>query len=143
MIGLEIAETMLGLQEVKDKDKLMDFFKRYAISKDILIDPSTTAWCAAFVNACERAAGNPGTGRLNARSFILYGTKVSLNDARPGDIVVFARGNNNWMGHVAYLTAKTVTDLTVLGGNQKDSVCKAVYSIEHLITIRRPPNAHS
>ncbi len=138
MRGIEIAESKLGLQERKDKNILMDFFKQYAINNDIAIDPSTTPWCAAFVNACERAVGNKGTGRLNARSFMLYGNKVSLDQAKQGDIVIFARGNSSWQGHVAYLYTKTMTDLTVLGGNQSDKVCISVYSIEHLLSIRRP-----
>ncbi len=143
MRGVEIAESKLGLQEVTNRKALMDFFKQYAINNDITLDPQTTPWCAAFINACERAVGNKGTGRVNARSFMLYGTKVDLTTAKAGDICIFARGNNNWQGHVAYFTAKTGTDITILGGNQKDSVCYAVYSTEHLLSIRRSPNAIS
>ena len=143
MRGIEVAECKLGLQEVKDRKKLMEFFKQYLIPGQEMLDPSTTPWCARFVGCCERAVGNKGTGRDNARSYLLYGTKVSLDQAREGDIAVFTRGNSNWQGHVAYVVSHTSTDLTVLGGNQRDCVCKSVYSTEHLLSIRRPPNAVS
>jgi uncharacterized protein (TIGR02594 family) len=136
MRGIEVAEMYLGLKETAPKDrlKLRELFKVAKID----LDPKTTPWCAAFVNGCEVKAGNKGTGRVNARSFIMYGTKVSLEQAREGDICVFSRGNSSWQGHVTYFVSHNGMEITVLGGNQRDCVCKSIYTTENLITIRRP-----
>lgn len=138
MTGFEIAKTMIGLQEIRDRSELMKFFKAHAKKNDIVVDPATTPWCAAFINATERAAGNPGTGKLNARSFLTYGNRT-IERAKPGDIVIFSRGSNSWQGHVAYFVEwdNAHDTLIVLGGNQNDMVCYAHYSQDRVLTTRR------
>lgn len=138
MLGIDVAKTKLGLQEVKDRKALIDFFK----TNHIDLDPSTTPWCAAFVNSCERTAGKPGNGKLNARSFLTYGTEVPKNQIQHGDILVFARGSSTWQGHVTYFDAwdhdkQGNVIMRVLGGNQSDSVCYSWYSLGKAIGIRR------
>lgn len=141
MSGYTVLKQLLGAHEVKDNAKIRQFLKKYSKKGDIDINPGTTAWCAAAVNAAERAVGNPGTGKLNARSFSSYGNEVPLKEAQQGDIVVFSRGGSTWMGHVAYLdgvekrAGKTL--IRTLGGNQSDSVSIGWYPVERLITIRR------
>lgn len=145
--GLEIAKQHLGQDEPHDYKALMNFFKAESHNDDIYIDPRSIPWCSAFANACERAAGNKGTGFLNARSFLKYGTEVQLEDAREGDIVVFARGSDGWSGHVAYfLSFDDDSDrITHLGGNQfnsksgqSDIVNVEVSSSAKLLGVRRP-----
>lgn len=136
MLGIEVAKQYIGKQEIRDRKELMAFMKKYKID----IDPSKTPWCAAFINATERAVGNAGTGKLNARSFLTYGTDVDGDDAQEGDIVIFSRGSNSWQGHVTYFVEwddKTNT-VVVLGGNQSDMVCYSHYSQDRIIGIRRP-----
>ena len=69
--GHDVAENYRGMQEVKDKKKLMELFKKHTImdpsNSKQPVDPETTAWCSAFVTACEREVGNPGTGSLMGR----------------------------------------------------------------------------
>ena len=142
MTPYQIAKSMLGLHEVKDNKKIKDFLKKYAIKGDIALDPAQYPWCAVIVNAWERAAGNPGNGRQNARSFLTYGDKVELKDAKQGDILIFARGGSNWMGHVTYLDrvekdASGRVLLRCLGGNQSDSVSIGWYPKDRLLGIRR------
>jgi uncharacterized protein (TIGR02594 family) len=140
MKGLDIAKTMLGLHEVRDNKKLKDFLKTAGSSN--AIDPAQTAWCAAFVNACERAAGNTGTMQLNARSYLKYGKSVTLMQAQPGDIVIFQRGGSTWQGHVAYYNGIEDSEngrlIRTIGGNQSDSVSKGWYPEARLLGIRRP-----
>lgn len=139
MKGIDVAKKYLGLQEIRDRHVLKSFFVSEAIHNDIVIDPATTPWCAAFVNACERVAGRKGTGRLNARSFLKYGAPIDLNQAQEGDIVIFSRGSNGYSGHVTYFVAYEDSDDTIicLGGNQADMVNKAKYSCGRLLGIRR------
>lgn len=134
--GIDIMEDHLGLQEIKDNKALKSFFTAHGFN----IDPASTPWCAVMVNCCEREVGNKGTGKLNARSFITYGTGVALKDAKPGDIVVFERGSNGWSGHVSYFVSHEPENNTIvcLGGNQSDMVCYAHYSVDRLLAVRRP-----
>lgn len=134
--GIDIMEDHLGLQEIRDNKELKKFFRAHGFN----IDPASTPWCAVMVNCCERAAGNLGNGKLNARSFATYGDEVKLAGAKVGDIVVFERGSNGWSGHVAYFVEydKANNVIKCLGGNQADMVCYSNYSKDRLITIRRP-----
>lgn len=129
----------VGEEEVKDKKVLMAFFEEYAHNNDIVVDPSTTPWCACMANACERAAGNKGTGLQNARSFLEYGTKIDPDSVQEGDILVFKRGDSNWQGHVTYYAGKTddYGNLLCLGGNQSDKVCYSWHTPRALIGVRR------
>ncbi len=137
MTGYEIAKTMLGLHEVKDNAKIRQFLLKEG--KDLDIDVSTTPWCAAFVNACERKAGNLGTGKLNARSFLAYGIDVPFKDVKKGDIAIFARGGSSWQGHVAYVDGIESNGLVrTLGGNQGDAVSIGWYHSDRLLAVRRP-----
>lgn len=138
MLGIDVAVTMLGLQEESDTKELMEFFRKYANQGDICINPANTPWCAAFVNGCERKVGNKGTGMLNARSFLDYGTVVELVDAKRGDIAVFNFENSSWAGHVTYVDTPGTDVLVCLGGNQSDEVCRQRYPTSKLLGIRRP-----
>jgi uncharacterized protein (TIGR02594 family) len=114
---LEIAQAFLGHDERNPEQAkaLAAFFKE---AGGVNADPATTAWCAAFVNAVLGRAGMGGTGKLNAQSFLNYGTPV--DEPQVGDIVVFERGKKgSWQGHVG-LVAGVGDDgkLQVLGGNQ-------------------------
>lgn len=136
MQGIDVAKKYIGKQEKRDKKELMAFMA----SEGVKIDPSTTPWCAAFVDTCEKVVGNKGTSALNARSFLKYGTKVNPDDAEYGDIVIFTRGSNSWMGHVSYFVEWDEDNNTVivLGGNQSDMVCYSHYAQSRIIGIRRP-----
>jgi uncharacterized protein (TIGR02594 family) len=82
-------------------------------------------------------AGQKGTGSLAARSYLNWGKPVDRKDARPGDIVVFKRGNSSWQGHVAFFVKDGGSTITVLGGNQADAVNRRAYPAASLLGIRR------
>ena len=100
-----------------------------------------TAWCAAFVGAMLKRAGIKGTGKLNARSYLDWGTPVDRKNAQPGDVVVFRRGNSSWQGHVAFFVKDRGALIEVLGGNQSNAVNVKGYQASALLGIRRPPKA--
>lgn len=135
MSNLAYCLKFLDLHEKKDRARLIAMFKDVGIH----IDPATTPWCAAFANYIQKLQKKPGTGKLNARSFLNYGKPVKV--PKPGDIVVFTRGNNSWQGHVAYfvqwIDAKT---LQVIGGNQGDSVCYMNYPEHRVLGYRNTDN---
>lgn len=105
-----------------------------------------TAWCAAFVGAMLEETGHKSTGALNARSYLDWGTEVSIKDAEEGDILVFTRGNPNGpYGHVGFLAGKkagvkhSIYDgkIACFGGNQKNGVNFALYPVDRLLSIRK------
>jgi uncharacterized protein (TIGR02594 family) len=103
------------------------------------LDPATTAWCAAYVNATLAKSGLQGTGKLNARSYLDWGQPVE--QPRPGDVAVFSRGDpNGWQGHVGFFQGFGPDGkVQVLGGNQGDAVSVAGYDPSTLLGFRRAP----
>jgi uncharacterized protein (TIGR02594 family) len=88
---------MIGKSEQPNRAELADYLRTGGQS----LDPATTAWCAAFVNASLAKSGRQGTGQMNARSFMDWGQPV--DQPQPGDVAVFSRGDpNGWRGHVGF-----------------------------------------
>lgn len=96
-----------------------------------------TPWCAAFVNWCLKQGGIRGTDSAMAKSFLHWGSPIGLDEADLGDIVVFS-GSNPWSGHVAFFSSRAEGGkVSVLGGNQSNSVCLSPYPTHKIISIRR------
>ena len=132
---LDAGRAMLGMTEGQDYEAISEFIKTFA---GIEIDPRQTAWCAAFVNAMLGFDGIEGTGQLNARSFLNFGTAV--DEPKVGDVVVFSRGDpNGWQGHVGFFKGYDANgNILVMGGNQSNSVSVQSYSADRLLGVRRP-----
>jgi len=107
------------------------------------VDPVRTEWCAAFVNAVleesDIVSNNDHKYPLTARAFLQWGTKVT--EPKPGDIVVFPRGNSSWQGHVGfYLKTMEINGVEyymILGGNQSNKVSIVPYRASKALGIRR------
>lgn|GEM_PF-5817835 len=69
------------------------------------IDPATTAWCAAFMNAALAHEGIQGTGKNTAESFANWGVPVTGN-VQKGDVALEPPGEG-YTGHVGGLTGRT------------------------------------
>lgn len=135
----ELARADVGTLEWGDghNPKVVAYFRD---AGNAWVKDDETAWCAAFVGAMLERSGIPGTGKLNARSYLDWGEPVALEDARPGDVVVFSRGDpKGWQGHVAFFVEEDVNSIAVLGGNQKNAVNVSNYGKARLLGIRRAP----
>lgn len=130
---MSVAGKALGLNEREQSAALND----YLTTGGQNLDPATTAWCAAFVNATLKQAGVEGTGKLNARSYLDWGQ--SVDTPQSGDVAVFSRGDpNGWEGHVGFFEGYNPDGtIRVLGGNQGDAVSVASYSPDRLLGFRR------
>lgn len=130
---LDIAASALGLDERGKRAALSDYLSTGGAN----LDPATTAWCAAFVNATLQKAGQKGTGSNMARSFMDWGQAV--DKPQRGDIAVFSRGDANGpYGHVGFFEGYNPDGtIRVLGGNQGDAVSVASYSPDRLLGFRR------
>jgi uncharacterized protein (TIGR02594 family) len=134
-----LARTHIGTREIpgsKHNPLIVTWLRKISS----WIHDDETPWCAAFVNAMAEETGYEQSGKLNARSFMEVGMPIALENAKPGDVVVFWRvAKDSWEGHVAFFVSYDPrTQLVrVLGGNQSDSVSVANYSRAQLLGIRR------
>lgn len=133
---LEIAQSYLGMNasDPKQAQTLAAFFET---AGGFDIDPSTTAWCAAFMNSVLAASGIEGTGSLMAQSFLDFGTPVRTPSK--GDIVVFERGaSGSGKGHVGLVAGiNSNGTLQVLGGNQSNSTSIETFKTDRVLGYRR------
>jgi uncharacterized protein (TIGR02594 family) len=140
---LEIAQQFKGLDERANRGTIAAFIQKAGGQK---LDPVSTAWCAAWLNAIMRASGRPGTDSNMAKSFLNYGAPT--DQPTEGDIAVLPRGDPSGpYGHVG-LVSKVYqrggqTFVSVLGGNTGNKVAEAEYPIERVLGFRKPPAAGS
>ena len=131
-----------GLREIPGKQhegKILEMFR--TVGHDWVQDDET-AWCAAFVGYVLDLAGYPHTGKLNARSYMTWGTEVDLEEAERGDVVVLWREDpTSWKGHVAFLDYTTPNHVHLFGGNQRNMVCSLPYPRNRVLSVRRMTKA--
>ena len=137
-VQLDVAHSYEGENEVSNQSSLSRFFGK---AGNIACDPSQTPWCAAFANSALGASGHAEVNgnRLWAPDFQNYGTQVSADKVKSGDVVVFS-----W-GHVA-LVDKVYTDsngrrmFSYIGGNQSNAVNDHTMSVnDSRASFREPP----
>jgi uncharacterized protein (TIGR02594 family) len=124
-----IALNEISTSEIKGvqhNPKILEYFTATSLTAT----SDETAWCAAFVNWCLKQAGVSGTNSARTRSFMAWGRGVHIDEAKQGDIVVFAN-------HVGFFAGKVDdTTIHVLGGNQSNSVTISRYNISSILSIR-------
>ncbi len=135
MKALETAFSYLGISEIKGSLHNKDIIQMFADIGHHWVKDDETAWCAAFVGSCLEKAGIRSTRKLNARSYLEFGTETKT--PKLGDIVIFWRGSKtSWQGHVGFYLNEHKGYIYTLGGNQSDSVCVQKYPKERLLGIR-------
>lgn len=105
-------------------------------------DDSKISWCSIFMHAICEEAGIPiklDSDSGKARSWSKFGQKVKIEDARPGDVVIFWRESvTSWKGHVAlWVNDRGNGTVRVLGGNQDNAVNIRSYPKNRILDIRR------
>jgi len=132
----KIAKGEIGVTEVigeGDNPRVLEYFKKVGHS---WVKEDSTAWCAAFVGWCLEMAGIKSSRKLNARSYLTIGKRVTK--PQEGDIVVFWRDSKtSWKGHVGFYAGETDTAIKVLGGNQSNMVQISEYPKYRLLEYRR------
>jgi uncharacterized protein (TIGR02594 family) len=135
MNWMEIATCELGEHEIpgaKANKRILEYSKGVGS-----FDSDEIPWCSAFVNWVLKRAGYQITGRANARSWLEYG--LTIGEPEYGDIVVFWRNQpDSVFGHVAFYLCDAGNKLKVLGGNQGNSICAALYPKTRVLGFRRP-----
>ena len=131
----KIAQSKLGLKEIKGAKHNPQIIEMFAAVGHSWIDNDETAWCAAFVGWCLKSAGIPHLNEVAARKYEKYGTETKT--PKVGDIVVIWRGSPaSWMGHVGFLVSMDETHISILGGNQGNEVSIRRYERKRLLSFR-------
>lgn len=128
----EIARDELG---VKELDGEMNNNKRiieYHLATTLKATTDEVPWCASFVSWCLEQAGLKSTKSAWARSYLTWG--IATKEPKEGDIVVFSRGKSS--GHVAFFVSKNPLWVTVLGGNQDNTVNIKKYAAWRVLSFR-------
>lgn len=137
---LNEIEKIEGLREIKGQEHEPLILEMFATVGHQWVRDDETAWCAACMGYVLDKAGMKHTGKLNARSYLDLSGEIDIDEAVPGDIVIFSRGNpDGWQGHVAvYYDRASNGDIICIGGNQSDMVKKSTYRLDRLLGVRRP-----
>ncbi|WP_025663289.1 TIGR02594 family protein [Aquimarina megaterium] len=134
---LDIALAEYGITEVVGRNhnsRILQYFKEIG-HKWVITDE--TAWCSTFANWVAMKAGYYRSGKLDARSWLRVGTKVTT--PKKGDVVVFWRvKKSDWRGHVGFFIGYSEDKkyIYVLGGNQNNQVCIKRYPTYRFLGFR-------
>lgn len=144
---LQIARGELGTHEIRgaqDNPRVLEYHQ----ATSLRARNDETSWCSSFVNWTMQQAGVRGTNSAAARSWLDWGQRVPQDAAhvRPGDVIVFPRGNNPAQGHVAIVSEVLDNGMVrVIGGNQGvrgehyDGVTYADRRLDAALGVRRAP----
>lgn len=131
---MPFAIRELGIKEVhgpKHNPRILEYFQ----ATNLKASDDETPWCSAFANWCMLKSGITGSGKANARSWLLWGSQIKK--APPyGCIVVLKRGKSEWQGHVGFLVFDGSDRIMVLGGNQSDRVSIAAFKKSDVLGYR-------
>jgi uncharacterized protein (TIGR02594 family) len=145
-ILVAIAQHEIGVSEVRgveNNPRILHYSKRADLN---WVKDDETSWCGIFLAFCVselpeflRPKGFPKANAATARKWLDEGAEVSLEEAKPGDVLVFWRGSpDSWMGHCTlFMGKKNENTVYGLGGNQSNQVSIAEYSLDRLLGIRR------
>ena len=150
----ETTRVISGLdQNNPDHQKTIKGFFDNAVGGESGFDPTTQAWCAAFVShILEELGADPLKSkdkydRLRADKFKSYGTEVKPDGIQEGDVVVFDFDQDGKADHVTFYAGDRITSqgmggyINVLGGNQSGQVSirenHPMYTWNNVAAIRR------
>lgn len=119
---IQIAKREIGVRETTggENPRILEY---HATTK-LKASEDEVSWCAAFVGWVLQQCKMRQMHSAAARSYLGYGPKIGFKKYA---IVVFKRGNSAWQGHVAFAIDDLGDKIRVLGGNQNNSVCYAIY----------------
>lgn len=104
------------------------------------------AWCSAFVNGITWELRLPRSKSAAARSWLLVGRPIPLEEAKAeNDVVVLVRGSGAQPGpdviaapgHVGFFAGREGDRVFLLAGNQGNAVSVAGFPVDNILGVRR------
>lgn len=146
LTAFDMAQRFVGTKEIggdTDNPAIMAFLKL----DNSWPEHDEVPWCSAFVNYVCWLLRLPRSKSLRARSWLLVGRAITLDEAEPGDVIILKRGKGEQPGpdvieapgHVGFYAGLGADEMVieVLGGNQSDGVNVRAYSSDRLLGVRR------
>jgi uncharacterized protein (TIGR02594 family) len=141
----ELAQRFVGVKEVDGPTSNPQVLAMLRLD-DTWPEDDSVPWCSAFTNYVAWLLRLPRSKSLRARSWLLVGEVIDIDNAEPGfDVVIFKRGSGaqpgadviNAPGHVGFYAGVDGNKILVLSGNQGNSVSIAAYPKNRLLGVRR------
>jgi uncharacterized protein (TIGR02594 family) len=135
MTPFDAARKYLGV--VKERPGASDhpliqwWFELSRMGRDV---HDEVPWCSAFVNGVAWELGLERSENAAARSWLQVGTNVPIEKAVAGDVVILTREGG---GHVGFYAGHSASTITLLGGNQANTVSLATFDRARLLGVRR------
>lgn len=146
LTAFDMAQRFVGTKEIggdTDNPAVMAFLKL----DNSWPEHDEVPWCSAFANYVCWLLRLPRSKSLRARSWLLVGQAITLDEAEPGDVIVLKRGKGEQPGpevieapgHVGFYAGLGDEGhvIEVLGGNQSDGVNVSRYDTSRLLGVRR------
>ena len=142
----QIAHRFIGIKEAKGLSHNPLIVAMHQVGSDAKwVNDDETPWCSSFVGFICFVLGIPRTKSARARSWLQMGDRLNLDNAKVGwDIVILKRGKDqpgpdvmNAPGHVGFYAGHDQSKITILGGNQGDSVSLKNFPLHDTLAIRR------
>lgn len=133
-VWLSLARDEMGVKEVEglaDNPRIIEYHSTCAMRAQ----SDEVPWCSAFANWVMWKCGIKGTGSAAARSWLKWGLEC---EPKKGAVVILKRGKSESQGHVGFCVAINPLVVSVLGGNQADSVCIKRYWRKDVLAYRWP-----
>lgn len=142
---MNIASAEFGIHEDSHPGQHNERIVEYHKTTTLKASDDETPWCSSFVNWVMIQSGYKGTNSAAAKSWEKWGTAVTT--PTKGNIVVIKKksGPDQATGstsgyHVGFLISKSDKYITILGGNQGNSVKESNYKLSSydVIAYRKP-----
>ena len=112
---MQHAQKQVGIWEWAGSENNPLVLAMFAEAGHSDIKQDAVPWCAAFVGSVLLRAGTKGTGSLLARSYLDWGQKIPLSEAKEGDVVILS-GKASW--------GRAMSDFSRAKG-RRNSICWA------------------
>ena len=142
----DIAQAEMGVKEILGTTQNNHRILEYHATTSLGAKTDEVPWCSSFVNWVMNQAGIEGTNDALAKSWLDWG--VSVQKPMKGDLVVIKRIDKDTDKHTGsstgyhvgfYVTSNNLV-ITLLGGNQGNSVKKSNFMLRsyEIVGCRRP-----
>jgi uncharacterized protein (TIGR02594 family) len=148
MTLFDLAQRFVGeLQESPAATEANPFIQwGYGLCGLATTADDAVAWCSTWLNSLCWLLRMPRSKSAAARSWLLVGQAIGLEQAVPGsDVVVLMRGTGKQpgpdviraAGHVGLFAGLEGAHVLVLGGNQSNGVSVARFPVSRVLGVRR------